>query len=124
LAELARAPRGALPTSIVDAVSARVAGLGASAATVQVAAVLGPVIDVDLLATVAGRAVSDVLDDLERAAAAHLLTPRGSALAFAHELVREAIEAGLSPARRVVLHRAATTSLAARPGADPLIVAG
>jgi tetratricopeptide (TPR) repeat protein len=123
LAELARAPDGALPASIVEAVGGRVRRLCGAAATVRTAATLGPAVDVDLVATIAAKPVSAVLDELERAAAAGLLVARGPGLEFTHELVRLAIEAGISSARRTAVHRMAADALAARPGADPLALA-
>lgn len=123
LVELARASDGALPASIVGAVNDQLAGLGDAAATVQAAAILGSTVDVELLAAVADLPVRSVLDDLERAAQARLLAPRGPVLAFAHELVRVAIDAGASPARRVLVHRLAADALATRSGADPLVIA-
>lgn len=126
LVELARAAAAGedeLPRSIVEAVDARVVRLGGAAGSLRMAAVLGPVVDVDLLAAVTGRSVPELLDDLERGAAARLLVPRGTALAFAHELVRLAVEAATSPARRTAAHRAAAQHLALRADADPLAVA-
>jgi DNA-binding SARP family transcriptional activator/tetratricopeptide (TPR) repeat protein len=124
LTELARSPDGELPASIVDAVRVRVAGLGAAAAVVQVAAITGPAVDVDLVATITAEPVPAVLDGLERAAQAGLLAASGPGLSFAHELVRAAVDAGASPARRVAIHRMAAHALAGRPAADPLVLAG
>ena len=123
LAELARSPVGELPASIVEAVRTRVARLGEAATTVQVAAIIGPAVDVDLVATVAAKPVRAVLDGLERAAQAGLFTANGPGLAFSHELVRAAIDAGAPPARRVAIHRMAAHALADRPAADALVLA-
>ncbi len=75
------------------------------------------------MAAITSRPIAVVLDDLERAARARLLRPRGAALAFSHELVREAIEAATSPSRRSAIHRAAVAELAGRPETDPLALA-
>lgn len=123
LNELARAPQDTLPANIVHSVWERTAKLKEATRTVEAAAVLGPTIDVDLLCAATGRPVSGVLDDLERAGAAGLLRPGGPGLRFEHELVREALEAGVQPARRLALHRAAAAALSVRPGADPMLLA-
>jgi tetratricopeptide (TPR) repeat protein len=67
--------------------------------------------------------LSTVLDGLEAATRAGILRPRGAGLAFSHELVREAVEAAMSPARRTAVHRAAAAFLSGRPGADALALA-
>ena len=123
LVELAAATSDDLPASITDAVAARAAELGAAAATVLAAAVLGPVVDLDLVAAVVERPTTAVFDDLDGAVRAGLLAESGSALAFTHDLVREALEASTRPARRALLHRQAARVLAARPRHDALEVA-
>ena len=123
LRELATADGDELPGSLVAAVRARLERLGEAAAYIEVAAACGTEIDVSLIAAIAVRPVPAVLDGVEQAALAGLLRPRGAALVFSHELVREAIEAGTSPPRRVEIHRAAVVELAGRPDADPLTLA-
>ena len=120
LQALALAPDGDLPVSIVEAVSARLTRLGEAARSVEAAASCGTEVDVDLVAAVTARPVTNVLDELEAAARARLLVPRGAALAFSHELVRGAVEAATSPARRMAIHRAAVVSLASRSRYDAL----
>lgn len=108
--------------SVAGAVERRVAALGDAAATVRAAAVLGPVIDLDLLADVTGADAGDLLVHLEAAAAAGLLADSGG-FRFRHELEREALEASTGRTRRSLLHREAAHCLAARPRPDPVAVA-
>lgn len=124
LAALAGAADEEVPATLRDAVASRVDGLGADvAATLRVAAVLGPECDLDLLAQVAGTPVVHVLAHLEAAARAGLLVERGNGFAFRHQLLREALEAATGAARRALVHQAAARALAGRPDADALDVA-
>jgi len=85
--------------------------------------VIGPELDVDLLAALLGRGAVDVLDDAERAVAQQFLVTQDGAIRFRHELVREALAASVTAERAALLHRQAGRVLAARPGADPATVA-
>lgn len=123
LRELTRTVAGELPSSLVSAVRVRLDELGEPVRCIEVAAVCGTEVDAPLVAAITQQTVTDVLDSLEQAARAGLLQPRGAALAFSHDLVREAIEAGLSPTRRVAIHRAAVVALAGRPHVDALTLA-
>lgn len=124
LAELVAAPAGAeLPESLRASVSAACDRVGPAAATLRAASVLGPEIDLDLLASVLDRSEVALLDDLDAAVRMRLLVERDSGFAFRHALVREALAADAGTTRSVVLHRQAARTLAARPGADPLVVA-
>ncbi len=123
LRELRSAAEDELPASLVAAVRARLDNLGEPARCVEVAAACGTEVDATLVAAITSEPVSTVLDSIEQAARAGLLQPRGTAMAFSNDLVREAIEAGTSPARRVAIHRAAVVELASRPYADALAVA-
>lgn len=123
LAELAEHVGDDLPPSIRELVAVRVDGLRDSGSTLRAAAVLGPEIDLDLLSNVLQLRVEMLLDHLERAVVARLLAEDARGLRFRHELVREALEASTSSARRAFLHREATTVLAGRASADPLVVA-
>lgn len=77
----------------------------------------------DLVAQVTGVAAVDVLEHLEAAARAGLVTERGSRFAFRHKLVREALVAATGATRRALVHRQAARVLAARPEPDTLAVA-
>lgn len=108
--------------SIAEAVERRVGALDEAAGTIRTAAVLGPVIDLDLLADVTGAPAGDLLVHLEAAAAAGLLVDTDG-FRFRHELERAALEASTSTTRRALLHRDAARCLAARPQPDPVVVA-
>jgi DNA-binding SARP family transcriptional activator len=124
LVELAAAgPGEAVPASLVEAVTARCGRTGEAGATLQAAAVIGPEIDLDLLAAVLARPPVELLGHLEQGARHQFLEERGARFAFRHDLVREALAAGTGPSRRAVLHREAGRALAARPSADPRLVA-
>ena len=69
--------------------------------------VIGPELDVDLLAAVLGRGVVELLDDAERAAAKQLLVEQDGTFRFRHELVREALAASATAGRAALLHRQA-----------------
>ncbi|HEX2064217.1 MAG TPA: BTAD domain-containing putative transcriptional regulator [Acidimicrobiales bacterium] len=124
LVELARSG-DSVPTTVRDAVIGRAeAALGTeTASALRMAAVLGPELDLDVLAAVLGRPVSSLLADAEAAVGAGLLAERGTSYAFGHELVREALAAGTTAARRAFLHREAAAVLALRPGSDARTVA-
>ena len=113
-----------LPATVRDAVASRVDLLGdAVAATLRAAAALGTECDLDLVAQVTERPVVEVLEHLEAAGRAGLVVERGNHFAFRHDLVREALDAGTSAARRALVNQKAARVLAARPGADALGVA-
>ena len=124
LAALVDADEGELPATLRDAVSSRVDSLGHDAGlTLRAAAVLGPECDLELVAHVVGVPVIDVLGHLEAAAQAGLIAERGNRFAFRHQLIREALEAATSAARRALVHQQAARSLDSRPRPDPLAVA-
>ncbi len=124
LTELARhGARAELPASLVESVSARCDELGPAGAMLRAAAVIGPELDIELLAALLGRPAVDLLDDAERAAGQQLLVTDGGAFWFRHELVREALAASATASRAALLHRQAGRVLARQPHADPAIVA-
>lgn len=112
-----------IPVGVAEMVAGVLESSPAAAATLQAAAVLGPRIDLDLLAGVLERGGSAVLDDLDAGLRARLLIERESGLEFGHELFRDAVAASVSPTRRRLLHRQAACVLAARTRRDPLTVA-
>ena len=111
-----------VPEALRDAVALRTVGLDADALSLLVAAaVLGTTFDPDTARDLAGGVGDSALD---------LLTERGLVLpvddgtaAFRHRLVRDAVLAGLPPARRRLLHRTAAQALATA-GAPARVVAG
>ena len=124
LTELAQQAAGAeLPASLVESVSARCDELGRAGSLLRTAAVIGPELDVELLAAVLGRSVVALLDDAERAAAGQFLVEQDGTFRFRHELVRDALAATATAGRAALLHRQAGRVLARRPGADPMTVA-
>jgi DNA-binding SARP family transcriptional activator/tetratricopeptide (TPR) repeat protein len=121
---LATAPADAtVPAGVREVVDGLLESFGGAAATLRAAAVLGPRLDLDLVAGVLGRSGSAVLDDLDAGVRARLLVERESGLEFGHELFREAAAASVSPIRRRLLHRQAATVLAARTRREPLTIA-
>ncbi|MEO8079784.1 MAG: AAA family ATPase [Caldimonas sp.] len=101
-----------LPASVVDAVRARVARLGGSAARLLETAALAE--DGATLAEIQGAtALADweALDGIERAIAARFVDRSGPGYRFAHELFRTAIRSGLSPERRRLTHARLATTL-------------
>jgi len=115
---------GDLPASIRAAVAERCERAGAAAATIRRAAVLGPDVDLDLLAAVLDTPPARILDHLEEGVRRHLLVERGTGFQFRHQLIREALQAEVGAGRTAWLHRQAARSLGARGGqADPLDVA-
>jgi DNA-binding SARP family transcriptional activator len=125
LTELAQQAAGTeLPTSLVESVSARCDELGTTGQLLRTAAVIGPDLDVELLAAVLGCPVIALLDDAEQAAAKQFLTERDGTFRFRHELVREALAASVTAGRCALLHRQVGRVLDRRADADPLTVAG
>lgn len=124
LTELAQRAAGSeLPSSLVESVAGRCDELGTAAALLRAAAVIGPELDIDLLAAVLGRPVVELLDDAERATAKQLLIDAGGIFRFRHDLVRQALAASASAGRSALLHRQAGRVLARRPDADPVLIA-
>ena len=124
LTELAQQAAGTeLPASLVKSVSARCDELGPAGLLLRTAAVIGPELDVDLLAAVLGCPVIALLDQAERAVGQQFLVEDGGIFRFRHELVREALAASATAGRAALLHRQAGRVLDRRPGADPLTVA-
>ncbi|GAC1450116.1 MAG: AAA family ATPase [Ktedonobacterales bacterium] len=99
--EVLAAGSAGVPVTVSDAVLARVARLSAAARTV-----------VELAAVVPARVEQETLDailgpgspGLEECLTAGILRSDGAAVAFRHELARQAIEVTLSPVRQRALH--------------------
>jgi predicted ATPase/DNA-binding CsgD family transcriptional regulator len=101
-----------VPATVGDAVLARAARLSPEArAVLDVAAVIGSTVDLDLLLSVAG----PVLDEAEESIDRGLLRGSDDGLAFCHELAREAILASIAPLRRRLLHARVLTALRDAP---------
>ncbi|MFL6154691.1 MAG: BTAD domain-containing putative transcriptional regulator, partial [Marmoricola sp.] len=123
LHELAAAPEGELPASLVASIERRCEDLGSGSEVIRGAAVLGTDLDVDLLASVLRRTPLEVLADLETATDRNLLIESAGRFAFRHALVRQALADGTRGSRAALLHREASVVLAGRPDADPVEVA-
>jgi DNA-binding CsgD family transcriptional regulator/tetratricopeptide (TPR) repeat protein len=103
---------GRLPASVRDAALARAGRLSLTARrVVDAAAVVGQRFEAGLLRSL----VSDCTEAVDEALARGVLVADGTALGFRHELIREALEQGISPTRRAELHAQVWAALAAAP---------
>ena len=104
----------AVPRSVLDAIGQRLGRLSPGcAASMQAAAVLGIRFSVPVVAAMTGRSVGDCLAWMDEAARAALVV-EGAAPGerrFAHDLVRDAIVAGVDAGQRVTLHRRAAQAI-------------
>jgi len=101
--------QGGVPPSVTDAVLARLAQLPAGArALAEQVSVSPKQMDTGLLKSIA----SDHAEAVERCVRIGLLVARDDALAFRHELAREAVLQSLDPQRRIALHTAVFEALA------------
>ncbi|GAB3252247.1 ATP-binding protein [Nocardioides dilutus] len=121
-AEAAPTTADVAPASVADAVTARLTRLPAgSAELAQAVAVLGGGARLDLAAELAGLELDAAARLSDGLYAAHVLSP-GPPLAFAHPVVRSAVQAAMSPAARSAAHARAARLLTAER-ADPDTVA-
>jgi len=81
----------------------------------RAAAVIGPEIDLDLLAAVTATTPGELLDHLEEGMRRRFLVEQGPRFTFAHALVREALAATVGASRTAYIHRMAARALAAGP---------
>lgn len=110
---------GPLPPSLDGVIAARLSRLSPTALhAARVAAVLDSDFDLDLIAQTLGAPLLDTVAAWEELEAAQVV--RGAA--FEHDLIAEALRAGMPGAVRRLLHRAAARSLLAQ-GAHPARVA-
>jgi len=110
--EALAAPAGGVPASVRDTVAVRVDALGdAARAVVELCAVVPGATELGLVGAGA--------DAIDECIGAGLLSLRGEALAFRHDLARLAVEDGISPARRRELDRVVLRALEASGDADP-----
>jgi DNA-binding CsgD family transcriptional regulator len=90
-----------IPASVRDAVLARAARLSPEARSVlDVAAVIGKLAEANLLTRVVGPVIAAIEECCDRGC----LQPDSDALAFRHELARDAIYDAIRPLRRRLLH--------------------
>ncbi|WP_210493575.1 BTAD domain-containing putative transcriptional regulator [Patulibacter sp. SYSU D01012] len=113
----------AVPAGVRDVLRQRLARLPAPALGVlRRAAILGDAVDLDVLVPLVGDEEA-VLDAVEHALLAGLLTEDGTGLRFAHALVRETVHDDVPVARRVRWHAAAAAALRARRPDDAEAIA-
>ncbi|HTX96803.1 MAG TPA: AAA family ATPase [Mycobacterium sp.] len=113
-----------VPASIGDAITLRLAGLGASVrALIEQAAVLGETFDLpaliatcetDLTATLAA------IDSAEAVGLVRAVQDSDGEFSFVHALTREAVLGGMAPSRLRIMHARAAEALESR--ADPAVV--
>jgi DNA-binding CsgD family transcriptional regulator len=112
-----------LPGRLAESMRDRLDRLGADACqVVRVAAVLGQRFTADELAAVLDRRPSQLLEPIDEALRADLLSESGDHLSFRHELLREAVLRTLTRSVRRGLQREAATALIEH-GAAPVQVA-
>ena len=102
-----------LPGSIRQLVARRLAYLpAATVSALRNASVLGEAFSLTDMATVTGRRVPDLVDDLGPAFQAQLVADHRGVLVFRHQLVRDAIYGEIPESARTALHRDAARALA------------
>ncbi|HEX6342291.1 BTAD domain-containing putative transcriptional regulator [Umezawaea sp.] len=103
-----------MPTSLVTALTRRLAFLSAEALDLlRRAALLGTAFAPGDAAVVAGQSVRELVASVEEAMAAGVLVEVGATFAFRHHLVHRALYLGTPAAVRGALHRQAAQALAA-----------
>jgi DNA-binding SARP family transcriptional activator len=112
-----------IPETVQASINTRCDAMLEAAATLRSAAVLGTIIDVELLTRILGIDPIRVIDHLEQAGRLAFLEERQGAFVFRHDIVRDALAAGAGALRRAWLHREAAQALATRASADPLALA-
>lgn len=109
-----------IPPTVRDAVLARAARLSPSGRGVlEAAAVIGSRVEPWLLAEVVGAEVQAVDECLAIGILRAQDDAQGAALAFRHELARQAILEAIPPGRKQVLHRPVLDALRARRSEEP-----
>ena len=113
----------AIPQGIRDVIVRRLSHLSAECERLLVlASVIGREFSVDALARMGGITESELLDILDEAQTARVVSDVPDAagrLRFAHVLIRDTLYDGLTSARRVRLHRLAVEQLVALYGDEP-----
>jgi DNA-binding SARP family transcriptional activator len=113
-------PGGDVPSSVRDVVRRRIALLPQETiAMLQVAAVIGRDVELDLLTAASGDAIDTVLDAIEPAVVHRLLAPvpeRPATFRFSHALVREVVADDVSALRRARIHLSVADALESTAG--------
>ena len=109
-----------LPQSVREVVGRRIERLGDDCRTVLgCAAVIGRSFDLDLLARIARIDEERLIDVLDAAVEASLLTDQGGSFSFAHNLINHILYDDLGATRRSRLHRRAAEALEGLCGGAP-----
>jgi len=113
---------GDVPWGVAQVLRGRVAALpGPVRTALGAAAVAGRRSSAALLATMIGRPDGETLSALEAASRARLLDGEGAGVySFAHDIIRETVEAGLDAGHRAALHRRVAMALEAGPEEPPV----
>jgi tetratricopeptide (TPR) repeat protein len=111
-----------IPWEVAQGVRQRMAALPAAAQEVLgAAAVVGRVASRAVLVTMSALPTAEVLSGLDAACRVRLLEEEGQdAYRFAHDIVREVVEADLGAARRTVWHHRVAEVLEELPGEPPV----
>ncbi|GAA1792249.1 BTAD domain-containing putative transcriptional regulator [Nocardioides hankookensis] len=113
-------PDDGVPTAVADVLNRRLLRLPEqTVTTLRSAAVLGRDFDIPTLGAVTGIDEDDLIDVVEPAQAAGLVREDGiDQYYFAHALVRDTLQAGLSVSRRARAHARAAEALDGVPGRE------
>jgi DNA-binding SARP family transcriptional activator len=115
---VAVASGGDVPSGVRDVVRRRIALLpDPTVSVLQVAAVIGRDVDLDLLTTAVGNGLDGVLDAIDPAVVHRLMAPvpdRPATFRFSHALIREVVADDVSALRRARIHLAVADALADR----------
>ena len=115
------------PWDVAQSVRQRVAAMSQTAQQLlEMAAVFGHVVSFEALVAMLAWSDDDALAALDELSQARLLVTDGAAdtYQFAHDLIREVVEDGLSPARRKIWHRRVAEALERMPGgSSPALLA-
>jgi DNA-binding SARP family transcriptional activator/tetratricopeptide (TPR) repeat protein len=118
-----RGRRLAIPQSVHDVIGRRLRHLSDECRRVlALASVFGREFALDVLARAAAVSEDELLDLLDEAMAARVVSDVPGArgrLRFAHVLIRDTLYLGLTPARRARLHRLVVDTLEMRYGTEP-----
>lgn len=102
-----------LPDTVRDAVNARLQSLDPHVQQIlEAGAILDGPFSLEIVRRVAGRDEIEAADALDGAVACRILEIEGTTYRFHHTLIRQVVEARLSPVRCQILHRRAARTLA------------
>ncbi|MGI8485349.1 MAG: helix-turn-helix transcriptional regulator [Thermomicrobiales bacterium] len=115
-----------MPPLLRQVIDGRVGRLGEETRkSLAIAAVIGQEVPLDLWGDIGELDDEALLEIVERAIEYHLMESQGDGrhVRFVHALTREALYQWVAAPRRRIWHRLAAEALAARPNADPDVVA-